>query len=136
MKSSTFMNDDEPFNMGFSTLVRINYELWTCNNSQKDNNLIDWHNALLNLGKEIYPFMKKAELEKHEELKKNANKEYSEYITLLNSNANFEDGTPIIPSQKVYNALYDWEIHTRYVLYRAKLLMKGGEDNSESVGLK
>lgn len=123
---------DEPvaFDMGVSTLTRINYWLWKCNEFSFADDVHNWYKALKIIYKEGHPFMKsKAEDYKEPEGMNKAYEKYIEWessmIVLSRQNRNHL-GTN--PDKKIFDLLGEWELKLRNFLDKAGLLMRKGED--------
>jgi len=106
--------DPAAYDMGISTLGRINFELWHCNTARREQDLDTWWTSLLNIYIELTPFMKESEKKEQELLLKSCEK------TVLHFN-------PQLRSRRVYDNFIQWEILLRAMMDKKGLLMKKGE---------
>jgi len=106
-------NEPVAFDMGISTLGRINFELWHCNSARRVKDLDTWHTSLLNIYLELIPFMKAEELIEHKALLHSC-----ENQVLIYKN---------IKSRKLYDNFISWESKLRVLMDKKGLLMRKGE---------
>lgn len=130
-----FLNQDPvAFNMGSSTLMRMNFELWHCNSSRREGDLDSWWVSLVNVYLELIPFMlesnKNPDKRIHNEFYANCEKAYNSY-TLYNKNfqrsSQHNRDVQYIPPRQAYDLFIKWEIALRTCMDEKGLLMKKGD---------
>ena len=110
--------DPAAYDMGISTLGRINFELWHCNTARREQDLElalhTWWTSLLNIYIELTPFMNESEKKEQNIHLKSCEK------TVLHFN-------PQLRTRRVYDNFIQWEIVLRAMMDQKGLLMKKGE---------
>ena len=84
----TSTEDPVAFDMGISTLSRINYWLWKCNEANFNNDIDNWFKGLKIIYKETNAFMKDKEIEEHGEKLEQTEESYKEYLKYVNESGN------------------------------------------------
>lgn len=118
------------YDMSFSTLGRINYQLWHANESRRENDYDGWWKSLENIHMEILTFLKtdeKTELTKQYD---DCQKTYEDWATY---NANYSHQPthkrgPYNPP-RVHKDWIKYESRLRELMDKYGLLMKKAEDS-------
>lgn len=116
------------FDLGISTLGRINYWLYNANNFNFNNKPDDYFNSLIILYHEIIPFIqkKKERVEYHDNQMKKIRNQLNRLINIINSNQRLKTNTAV-PAE-LFESLQEWDREIRVDLKRTGLLMREGED--------
>lgn len=131
-----FETGEKPlFDMGFSTLTRINYELWSANQAEKKNDIDEWFNSLKVIYKEAEIYIPEKDKEKHIARMKEVEKYYDQFTSYNNMYRNLSKVRAVMysPPKAIFDSLFKWDIELRRVLDKAGLLMKKGEDASSTM---
>ena len=116
------IEDKAAFDMGFSTLTRVNFWLWKCNIAENADNAPDWYKCCKTLFKEADVFMSDKEVEEHENIMKQTEEAYRRYIIHRNNSKG-----KTAPPKEIYDKLFNWERKLRRILDKKGLLMRKGE---------
>lgn len=130
METPDQIEEPNAYDMGISTLVRINYWLWKCNEASYADDAEGYYKAVKTVYKESHTFMKDKEREKHQDWLKKAESSYKEYLETIQNINSLPSNERIIVKlpKKIFDVLFDWELELRSILDAKGLLMKKGED--------
>ncbi len=118
------MDGSKPvFDMGLSTLSRVNYQLWKANEAKSQDNPNELFKALTIIFDEVYPFMDKSALEHNKKLEKKASEELIKHFSFLQSKQRPQG------NMNVWPVLMEWRRVLQVELKKAGLLMREGEDS-------
>ena len=130
------VDETTAFDMGISTLMRINYWLWRCNEAGAGDDVIDWFKSIKIVYKESDAFMNDKEREEHKEHLKTVEKSYSSFIKYMdNYKANPKQYHLFTPPREVFDQLFNWELLLRRILDRKGLLMRKGESAATAMDM-
>ena len=135
------------WSMDYSTLMRINILILTCNQASAEDNIETWYKALINLYKEAITDIERLCTEKNaknqkgfkaKELKKKLEKEFREYSqsvanyrhTMNNNRKPF----PFTLPNDILTTCEEFEIVLRLILDEAGLLIKRVEKPKYAIG--
>lgn len=122
--------DKYKFNFSFETLRRINMALIECANGSMSGDINHWHNSLLFLYREVNPLLLDKDLAKYE----NSIIKAKNIINTLRKENKDIKGDKITP--EFYEALNNFEIELRRLLYHADIyIKKGGQGGFNMFGL-
>lgn len=119
--------DQSAFDMGISTLGRINYWIYQANNCNYNNDPPAYFNSLLVVYHELIPFIQKKldRVEFHETLSSTCQKHLHKFINLKNNAQTLNK--PFVPPRDVFDSLHRWDKELRIDLKKTGLLMREGE---------
>jgi hypothetical protein len=126
------------FDMGISTLQRINFLLYNINNFAHQHNYGEWYRTQRILFLEVAPFIdpKDQNKEKIKLLLKEARLLVSKYQKKLynfQANAKHLKDVPFTPPVGIEETLYNLDLELRSALKKSGLLMRKGEDATSSM---
>jgi hypothetical protein len=122
MPESYEVNEMSFYDMGVSTIIRINYWLWRCNEAQAADNAENWVKAVKVIYKECDTFMKDKEIEDHRQWMENINQQLGRYLDWKNRCLSTKNAK--YPPRDLFDALLAWEMLLRRILDRKGLLLK------------
>lgn len=133
---------DEPvvFDMGVSTLMRINYWLWKCNEASASDNVNDWFKAVKTIYKEADAFMSDSKKEGEKSEREAAAERLDEITGVYRNYLKWERGRKQVsslaygdPPREIFDMLMEWEMDLRRFLEKKGLLMRKGEDAKQAM---
>ena len=122
--------------MGISTLMRINYSLWQCNQASLSDDVNGWFKAIKIVYKECHVFMKEKDREESKFWFKQIEEKYRNYLVYVRNyetNSKTNRNVMFFPPRAVFDLLFEWELKLRIVLDGAGLLMKKGDRADQAI---
>jgi len=124
------MTERSEFDMSFSTLGRINYQLWHANESRRDGDYGGWWKSLENIYVEISTFLKDKDSDYQFERYEHCEQLYKQWAQYNTNYTNQPKGmksnyTP----PNVHRQWFMWEQELRKLMDKHGLLMKKAEDS-------
>lgn len=121
--------DQSAFDMGISTLGRINYWLYQANNYNFSNDPPNYYNALVVIYNELTPFLqqKPERLKVHVDLSNACQKYLNIYLNAYNTAKNLNK--PFMPPRQAFDSLHEWDRQLRIDLKKCGLLMRLSESS-------
>lgn len=118
------------FDMGISTLQRINYWIYHCNEYSFGENVVDWRKALKVLFREAYPFMKGDEQTDYKNKMNMIDGDYKRFLDYQNNYYAQRNSKYNVykPPTDIYGSLDSFDKELRVLLKKKGMLMKEGED--------
>lgn len=128
--------DFAAFDMGISTLQRINYRLWKCNEAQEQNDVDCWYENVKIIYKETMAFFKKdgkvkTKQENNYKQTQESYRKYIEYRTQYSTHKRFYK--VYAPPKDIFEKLLLWEMELRDLLEQKGLLMRKTDDPSSAM---
>lgn len=122
------------FDSSFSTLARINFELWQCNNAKRKDDIPNWLKSLDNIFDEIEAHVtKEIELKELMQQREITLKSFEEYIRYVRNFSMMPEDTAFAPPRRVFDNLRKWELMLKRNKFLMNLLMKMSEDASRAM---